>query len=80
MKNCNLKAHLLTHGNGKNDFQCSYCDKAFIAKLKVHLKTHTGNMLYQCSHHSKSFLQISYLKSQMSKHTGEKPYQCTHCD
>ena len=35
MDNCNLKAHFLTHGKGKNNFQYSYCDKAFIFNAKL---------------------------------------------
>ncbi|XP_030676793.1 zinc finger protein 177 isoform X5 [Nomascus leucogenys] len=43
------------------------------------VRTHSGEMPYECSDCGKAFIFQSSLKKHMRSHTGEKPYECDHC-
>eukprot|EP01083_Nonionella_stella_P312583 1118585_1 len=65
-------------------YKCNYtgCDKAYTGKhnLKVHIRTHTGELPYKCHYPGcgKAFKQKSYLPIHTRVHTGERPYQCSY--
>lgn len=81
-----LKNHIACkHSPGlqsKNIYVCDYCKKAFPIKerLKLHLRTHTGDRPYQCDYCKKTFARGGQLIQHMRTHTGSKPYVCHVCN
>ena len=66
----------------KKSFICVACKKNFpsIARLKSHVRTHTGEKPYMCEVCEKRFTQSGSLTQHMRIHTGEKPYVCSTCN
>ena len=61
---------------------CTRQQKPFDARYKLvtHLRCHTGERPYKCTHDSckRTFSRLENLKLHIRTHTGEKPYTCHH--
>ena len=57
------------------------CEKAFItpSKLRVHMRTHSGEKPYSCDTCEKAFTERCNLTSHMMTHSGVRPYVCETC-
>lgn len=66
--------------DGRQRYQCNWCDKSFTLRssLRVHTHTHTGR--FQCSDCQRCFATPTRLKEHMFIHTGERPFKCDSCE
>ncbi|XP_069584658.1 zinc finger protein 177-like isoform X2 [Ranitomeya imitator] len=60
---------------------CGICGKNCTNfNFQMHMRTHTGERPYKCTHCEKSFIRGFHLKIHLRTHTGERPYKCPQCD
>ncbi|XP_066989408.1 protein tramtrack, beta isoform-like isoform X3 [Macrobrachium rosenbergii] len=66
---------------GKAKVTCPLCGKVCSRsdKLKLHLRTHTGERPYRCNFCHHRSRTSDDLKRHIRTHTGERPYQCPYC-
>ncbi|XP_077284331.1 uncharacterized protein LOC143909926 isoform X2 [Arctopsyche grandis] len=74
----NLSVHSRSHAiNGVHS--CNQCGRSY-TDLRAHLRTHSDERPYKCSHCLKTFKQHSNLKYHLTTHTGERKFVCLVCN
>ncbi|XP_076060151.1 uncharacterized protein LOC143036544 isoform X10 [Oratosquilla oratoria] len=76
-----LERLLVAHGDRTQRLTCPFCGKVCSRsdKLKLHIRTHTGERPYRCPYCHHRSRSRDDLKRHIRTHTGERPYQCPHC-
>ena len=77
-----LRTHIISrHSTDPPSFQCYHCNKIFPVKerLRLHLRTHTGERPYSCKLCNKTFARVGQLAQHSRSHSGARPHRCDKC-
>lgn len=78
-----LKNHIRAIHQGKKDFRCPVCAKAFAtpSALGVHMRVHNDERPFACPHPGcdRRFRQKMHMDRHVRLHTGEQPFVCNAC-
>lgn len=73
----------LVQTKGRKQATCPVdgCGKTYttLHHLRVHMRSHSGERPYKCSHCEQRFASLYSHKVHQRKHTGETPYVCSYC-
>ena len=81
-KGCRVRHERRVHGKPEKRLACGVCNKGFYnaSSLRVHMRRHTDERPYDCSHCGKAFKQqIDRDRHVRAVEEGRKDYACIEC-